>query len=410
MKAHISKRTSATLAAVVILGMSSLLATSCYYIPALGGRGVARATVSPSPLPPPNVTSIALIVGGPGMNTITQSIMVGAGTTTLSVPSGIGRTFTLLENTPSATLIGTATVDLSPGETKNIPLTPTAGASQIVVSDNLNNRLVQISDMSGTGWTTLSIASPYAVDFDEQARMYVASSASVVRMSDILDVNPPTTVGASTQGLAIKAIAVDRPRGLLYFTDGTTNLYSVQITPTVGTALSVSLTTVVPSLYCSVLGIAVDSDGFVYLTGTFTSISYTTVPEIVKIDPTTFSSPKIAASYTGSLSSPWDVLVNGNYVYVSDFGAKQIVRFDKNLNRLDSISGYGTDSFLGPERFVAILNKPITVIDEAVGSGPGRDRIVSFNDMTGAGWTTYGSTATVGAGPPPAGQFTFYIP
>jgi hypothetical protein len=59
---------------------------------------------------------------------------------------------------------------------------------------------------------------------------------------------------------------------------------------------------------------------------------------------------------------------------------------------------------------VAILNKPITVIDEAAGSGPGRDRIVSFNDMTGAGWTAYGSTATVGAGPPPAGQFTFYIP
>ena len=52
----------------------------------------------------------------------------------------------------------------------------------------------------------------------------------------------------------------------------------------------------------------------------------------------------------------------------------------------------GTDAsqkFLGPERFVAILNKPITVIDED--SSVGGDKLVSFNDMSGAGWKTYGS-------------------
>jgi len=386
MKAHISK-----LAAAALLAAVSLLFTSCFYMPGVSGRGMARAAVSPSPLPPPNVTSIALIVGGPGMNTITQSIAVGNTTTTLSVPSGIGRTFTLLENTPSATLIGTATVDLSPGETKEIPLTPTTGASQIVVPDNLNGLLTQISDMTGTGWTTLGITSPYAVDFDEQGRMYVATSASVVEISDITN-KSATTVGSSTQGLPIKAIAVDRVRGLIYFTDGSTNLYSVQITPTLGTQQSVPLSNL--GITPFVTGIAVDPDGFLYVANTYPTAS------ILKVDVSTFASPKVVMSYSGSLIYPWDVLVNGGYVYISDFTARQIVRLDKNLAFVDSISGYGGDSFFGPERFVAILNKPITVIDEATG----KDRLVSFNDMSGAGWTTYGST---GSGTP--GLFMFYI-
>gem|GEM_PF-5659116 len=37
---------------------------------------------------------------------------------------------------------------------------------------------------------------------------------------------------------------------------------------------------------------------------------------------------------------------------------------------------------------MAVLNNPITVIDETPYTNQG-NRLVSFNDMTGAGWMTY---------------------
>jgi hypothetical protein len=145
-------------------------------------------------------------------------------------------------------------------------------------------------------------------------------------------------------------------------------------------------------------GLAVDSDGFVYL-ATYSSPYY----QVVKINPEPPSSPTIVARSTAPLSTPYDILVHDGYVYVSDPGSSppSIVRLTKNLQFVDSFRGPANDPFLGPERFVATLNEPITVIDEAFG-GNG-DRLVSFNSMTGAGWVTCGETGSSGAG-----TFQFY--
>ena len=118
----------------------------------------------------------------------------------------------------------------------------------------------------------------------------------------------------------------------------------------------------------------------------------------MKIDVTDPKSPVEVARYKGSLSIPWDVMVNGDFVYVSDKGALKILRLDRNLSLVDSFGGPQSDPFVGPEQFVAVLNKPITLIDE----NSSTDRLVTFNDMTGAGWTEYGST---GSG---VGFFQFY--
>ena len=149
----------------------------------------------------------------------------------------------------------------------------------------------------------------------------------------------------------------------------------------------------------SVEGIAVDSDGFVYIANTSGSIPPST---ILKIDPNPATSPSIVTTYSDSatLVFPYDILVKGDYIYVSDPAAPKIVRLDKNLQFVDSFSGPASDPFLGPERFVAILNKPITVVDQ--NTTHTKARLVSFDDMSGAGWTTYGS---YGTGP---GQFEFY--
>ena len=45
--------------------------------------------------------------------------------------------------------------------------------------------------------------------------------------------------------------------------------------------------------------------------------------------------------------------------------------------------------FYGPTRFVAILNRKITLIDED-DSFATYSKLVSINDMNGTGWETYG--------------------
>ena len=97
-----------------------------------GRRGRGRERV------PANLTSVALVVTAPGMATISTTASVTAGSITVSVPAGPSRTFTLLLNGPSATLEGVATVDLQPGETTTVNVTPTLGATQIVVPDHLS--------------------------------------------------------------------------------------------------------------------------------------------------------------------------------------------------------------------------------------------------------------------------------
>jgi hypothetical protein len=397
MRTHTSIKFPAKLAAVVILGAAILGFTGCYYIPGFGGRP-ARANISMSRAAlPANVASIALIVGGPGMDTIAKQYPVGTTKATLTIPSGVARTFTVLASTPSVTFRDDVTVDLAPDETAVIDLKPTLAASQIIVPDYSNSRLVQISDMSGAGWTAYpgeSSIYPYDVDFDDQGRIYVASYGEIIQMDDISG-NGMNSI-PDPNGTAVLSIAMDRTNDLLYWADDYNSLWRASILPAgADTPVQVYLGGLMESM--TVAGIAVDSDGKVYIAD---SLNY----QILKIDPDPDpSNPTLVASYTGTLDYPWDVLVNGDYIYVSDKGALKIIRLSKDLKFVDSFSGPDSDHpFLGPERFIAILNKPITVIDENDGSPVYKDRLVSFGDMTGAGWTTYGTTGTGD------GQFQFF--
>jgi hypothetical protein len=365
MKAHTLK-----LAAAAMLAAVSFFFTSCFYMPGVAGGKARAGLILPRALIA-NPVSLALVVGGPGMNPMFASYSPIPASISIDVPSGLARTFTVLLNGQSATLQGQATADLQPGETKDITVTPTIAGTQIVIPDNGNSSVVQIADMSGTLSTALTASFPTEVDFDDQGKMYVATSSGISQMDDITGTNSvPLTLTAT----GIQSIAIDRARGMLYYVGYDTNfaydLWSMQVSPKPGAETPV----IVGIAYSR--GIAVDSDGFVYVA--------TSSPSVLKIDP---RAQKVVLTYSGSLVNPWDVLVNGNYVYVSDYGAKQIIRLSKNLDFVDSISGHGSDSFLGPERFVAVLNKPITVIDEA--NFAQGNRLVSFGDMTGAGWTTY---------------------
>ncbi len=393
MKAHTLPKLPAKLATAVILSAVSLLLAGCFYMPGVGGRPAKAGLSINRSLLPANVSSFALIVGGPGMQPITAQYPVGTTSATLSVPSGVARTFTVLANTPSVTFRGDTTVDLAPDEAKDISVTPVLSSSQILIPDEMNSRVVQVSDMMGTGWKELSFSSAYDVDFDDQGHVYFSGSAGVVRVDDISGTNP---VSVNITSGTFQSIAMDRTHGILYYSgvdvQGAGGLWRRQVTPTIGVTEDVVNLSGIVTGAVSLYGIAVDSDGFVYVE------NYYSTPELVKIDVTDPKSPVEVARYKGSLSIPWDVMVNGDFVYVSDKGALKILRLDRNLSLVDSFGGPQSDPFVGPEQFVAVLNKPITLIDE----NSSTDRLVTFNDMTGAGWTKYGST---GSG---VGFFQFY--
>jgi hypothetical protein len=410
MKAHISMRSAVKLAAAVALGGAILALASCFYMPGISS-GKARAGIVLPRYLIANPVSLALIVGGPGMEPMFSSYTTIPSSISIEVPAGLARTFTVLLSGLSATLQGVATVDLQPGETKDITVNPTVAGTQIVVPDYLNNQLVQIADMTGTGWTVASVTSPYDVDFDDQGRIYVAcpnsaGAPSIFRLNDITDTSPVALTGVSST--TIQSIAMDRPRGLLYYTDGYT-LWRMQVTPTLGTEETVDLGMislgVESSVYMyDVTGIDVDSDGFLYIANTSSSTPGST---ILKINPNPASSPTLVTTSSFAFNGPWDVMVKGDYVYVSDpnntTNTGQVVRLSKNLDSAVSFSGPASDPFLGPKRFVATLNAPITLIDESYSNGT--DRLVSFKDITGAGWATpYGSTGNADT----PGYFRFY--
>jgi hypothetical protein len=409
-----AKRIIRVLGALLLVA-GSIAVAGCYYMPAVGGSGVARATIGVTKSPV-NVVSAALVVGGPGMDTITNTYAAGITTATLTIPSGAERTFTLLVNSPSATLIGTSTVDLAPGETRTIALSPTIAGTQIVIPDYLNHRIVQISDMTGTGWVekktgdfvgTGAQFSPYAIDFDNQGRIYIANYTistpgaigAVVRIDDINHTGAPGTSGVvniDATSMNVTSLAVDRANGYVYYV----NLNSLlrkridddyTVSPTTSALSSESLIHANPS------AIAVDDQGFLYMT----IPAQTFAGSVVKYNPTLAVGSRVVRSSTYNFpypgfTSPFGVMVKGAYVYVSDSGGGKIVRFDKDLNFVDSY----TPPSARPETFLATLNRKITLIDE--GSNGTTDRIDSLDDMTGAGLETFGSN---GSG---TNQFSFY--
>ena len=392
MNAYVLKSCAAKAALFALAGVVSLVLAGCFYMPGVSGPNARAGLVLPRYIAG-NTTSIVLIVGGPGMNTIYSSFPAGTTSASVSVPSGASRTFTVLANTPSVTFRDDVTVDLAPDETKEITLTPTLFATQIIVPDIYNFRLVQVSDMHGTGWKEQGAATqiyPKDVDFDAQGLIYVVDLYQDIWWADDITQTFEVLSGV-IDPYNISSIAMDRARGLLYYVYASEGYYLRRIQVESGVDEEVNLGFLEVYLN-TVEGIAVDPDGFVYIADASSC-------QILKINPNPDpSTPTLERIYSGgALSYPYDVLVNGDYIYVSDPGAAQIVRFDKNLSFVDSFTGPASDPLVGPQRFVAILNKPITVVDQVSYYDDTLlteiyvDRIVSFGDMTGAGWTSYGS-------------------
>jgi hypothetical protein len=390
-------------AAVVI----ALLA-GCYYTPAGGtaGANVALARALGS-----NVGEITLTVSGPGMKTIVKQYGADSTGDTLEVPAGIELTFTVTASTPSATLSDAVTVDLNPGESRQIVLDPKLSATKILAPDLNNGRIVQIDDMKGAGWIEkyetdyppAYYLRPYEIDFDDQGRMYVASEwdpagvAGLFRVDDILNTSSYLPIESS---MTVTTLAVDRKNNYVYYaTDGNSIIYRKSLSNLSAAAEEFDIPAEGGIETVRTYGIAVD-DGVLYIADHSAYLIY-------KYDTSKPVGSRIAKTYT-AVTYPYDVMVKGDDVYVSDIGTggatpgAKIIRLNRDLELVDEYTGPAGDPLWGPDRFLARLDRKIVVIDEAASYATGNlDRIVSMDDMAGRGWETYGTEGSL------EGQFAF---
>ncbi len=395
--------------ALAIIAISILLAGigGCYYIPT-GFHGTAQASIAAKDVPV-NIASIALIVTGPDMAPIQNTYSASVGSIELEVPAGLGRTFTLLLTTASATLRADTTVDLVAGETKEILLTPKLAGTDIVIPDALNNRIVQISDMTGAGWIEKGSTDfggsfmPYDIDFDDQGRIYIANDAAeslvggVIRIDDIASVSPTGFVNVDA-GTTANTLAVDRVNGYVYYTPGYSPLYRKNIhSATIDTDTPESFDLLLEPEVAgnfNTTGIAVDAEGYVYIINTYGN-------NVLKYDPRLPVTSRVVAS--ANIEVPWDVAVKGGTVLVSDPGATSIDILDLNLSSIGTYSDPDPALMFKPERFLGASDLPGIYLIEESNLSP-YDRLVYMQDISGAGWTAFGEWGTS------TGQFNFFAP
>ena len=330
---------------------------------------------------------------------------------TVTVPSGKNRYIQVLAGTPSATLGGSVTMDLTAGETVDVLLNMGIHSTRIIIPDYANNRVVQI-DEDKTGWiertslTGVSMLRPYDISVDNRGRIYVANNVGGSGMGDngiirIDDINssdsylyPDSSVRTSTlYDYGITAIAVDINNEYLYYAASNSALYRASLSDN---TTHEQLTT---TGITGISGLAVADDGNLYIAGNSSMVAY--VSTIFIYNPSIQSvTASVTESTITSLATPWDVLVKQPYIYVANLNGgtdSQVLQF--SMSGLGLIAGYGTayttegvsqGYFYGASRFLAIHNDRITIIDEAPASYQ-LSKIVFMDDINGSSWDTYGS-------------------
>jgi hypothetical protein len=372
-----------------------------------GGKGV-----------PPAITSIALEITGTDMDTIKQDINKKDSQVTVEVPSGKARTFSLTVTNPYVTCAGSATADLTPGEEVEISIPLQLTETKIIIPDAENHRIVQIDDMSGSGWVEHDWSDygfaadtdfyPWDIDFDGLGRIYIANNSStgagIIRL-DSIDDTTPTVIGTDNE---VVSLAVDRTHNLIYYFidysgDGSCDLRRCDLDGSNMISYYDNGNGKLALFYSNDIGVAVDDEGFVYVAW---SPGWGDDNAVSKIDPSGGGSEVAYISITGATDLPWDVLYYKGTIYVASVISQNIVRLDTDLagitgGPLAADPDNLDDIFYGPRRFVGINKDKIIVIDDS--DMDNSDRLVSFSDIDGTGWVSYGS---YGSG---VDQFIFFV-
>ncbi len=372
---------------------------------------------------PASFSNITVRVTGPDIALIEKSFAPYS-TISLSVPAGALRIFEVTayvapgDPSAAASFRGTSSANCPAGETVSVPVVMGLNETKIVIPDPFDNifysirRLIQINDMTGSGWTDIQGSDigfagtfyPLDVDFDSRGRIYIANNATsgsdvVIRINN-MSATEHDTLGTGS-GSGIVSVAVDRARNQVYYATSSGTLKRCNLDGTADAAISKTGSENVNLIR----GLDMASDGTLYIAGTNGS----GLPRIFRYDT---ASTQVTASYGTYLGNPnyLDVKSRGPNVYVANPGGASGYVIIQLTADLQFIAGYGSivsslntnpGMFYSPQRFVGIRNDTLIVTDERP-PNEDIDKLVSFNDITGAGWTTYGTT---GKG---VGQFQFF--
>jgi hypothetical protein len=359
---------------------------------------------------PSNISSLTLNITGDGMTTITKSYTppIPDTITINEVPSGSSRTFEVLAYTPSATLRGAATRDLASGATVTIPISMGLYETKIVIPDRA--RIVQIDDVAEPGtvisrdatFFSISSLAPYDVDFDSSGRIYFANNdfsvnGGIFRIEDINDNSADILVGSAITSLC--SVKVDRVNNLIYYATSTA-LYRHDLTTATPLTISAGV-----EIINTIRGMAFVNSSTMFIAG----LNASAQPRVFNYNPTT---QQVVATYSTYLALPWDVIFKAPYIYIANLSGaginSQIIQlntdftlpigFGQNVDISNTTSG----NFYGPRRFLATLNRKITIIDDD--NGLNLDKLISIDDISGTNWTTYGNSTVAYD----SGQFDFY--
>ncbi len=344
--------------------------------------------------PPSHIQSITINITAADFSPITRTYTPPYGIFRIEVPSGIQRAIEVLASTPSATIRGFVIVDLKPGE-QTVDIAMHLYSTKILIPDYNSHRLVQIDDMTGSGFRDINGGTisfpvgtiyPYDVDFDDIGRIYIANYGFstgqdvVIRLDDI---EATTYTSLGTGGLnGIRSVAVDRENKLVYYATSS-QLYRCDLD---GSNLKSDYTMTDISFIKSIAY----HNSFLYIACTYDS-NY----RIVKYDTT--ANGQIAGYSLASLHSAWDVIIKNDLCIVADDDEStsndSIAILDPDDLSLFNKYGTGTSvpsplhgQFWGPRRFVAILNDRFYLIDERDGA---LDNLVSFSDLNFSNWERY---------------------
>jgi hypothetical protein len=327
---------------------------------------------------------------------------------------------------PVLSYIGTAVVDLAPNETKRVSLRMIPGKTRLLVPDMLAGKVVQMNSItdvytsfsildqdtlntvSGGDWPVpinSQVFNPIDIDMDARGSIYIANNQGVdAAFNRIVRVKSLDGSGFSqfpkTGGFSgpVQSIAVDKMNDLLYFyaREAKNPGYLSRINLTTADSGAPYLVEYInlnnESLYAgdpisSILGMDTDRDGNLYIACNSRDAS-----RIVKIGFDRPQGSRILGSYTDGaiLKSPFDVIVKGDYLYVSNsngLGVNKLFMLrtlDMGFVRSGAVSGpKGEGNISLPTRFMAITAKKLYLIDDNTTTV---NALAEFFDLDWTGW------------------------
>jgi predicted nicotinamide N-methyase len=302
----------------------------------------------------------------------------------------------------------------------------------ILVSDLVGQRIVSVSDMNGANWQTgptvggHGFVNPWHVTFDSQGRIYVADrdNSRIVRMDDIagngwttFDLAGRYPIPACDAGQpvgCIISIAVDRA-GRIYFTAAGRIGRIDDMTGAGFTTFGIGSGAVGSFINPKV--VAFDPQGRIYVTDT----DRHRIDRFDDMQGTGWVTFGSHGSGVGQFDRPEGLAVDAlGRIYVTDNENSRIVRIDDMTGAgWVTFGSYGsawtTDPdplpavghFFVPHDIAVSASMKIYVLDT------GNQRVVRIDDMTGAGWTTFGRASRQPpppSPPTPPGVFEFIAP